>query len=137
MRISPQTFPRLSCFVLKPFQHRIPWRILPVPPAPAVFDQRVIDVGPIGQEHIGNGALVLVFAVRLKRDLFPKGEVRSSLLGVVAERLPLLWTIDAVETDAFSMVTVQDLDGVAVNYPNDSSGVVRRECRRECGNEEA
>jgi len=28
-------------------QHRIPWRILPIPPAPALFDQRVINVGAI------------------------------------------------------------------------------------------
>jgi hypothetical protein len=34
----------------------------------------VIDVGAIGQTHIGKGALVLVEAVRLERDLFPKGE---------------------------------------------------------------
>ena len=26
--------------------------ILPIPPAPAVFDQRVIDVGAIGKDHI-------------------------------------------------------------------------------------
>ena len=31
-------------------------RILPIPPAPAVFHQHVIDVGAIGQEHIGKGA---------------------------------------------------------------------------------
>ena len=34
-------------------QHRIPWCIFPIPPAPAVFDQCVIDVGAIGQEYIG------------------------------------------------------------------------------------
>jgi hypothetical protein len=43
-----------------------------MPPTPAVFDQGVIDVGAIGQEHIGKGALVLVEAVRLERDFFPK-----------------------------------------------------------------
>jgi len=37
-------------------------------PAPAVLDQRVIDVGAIRQEHIGKGAPVLVQAVSLKRD---------------------------------------------------------------------
>ena len=31
-----------------------------IPPAPAVFDERVIDVGAIQQEHISKGAPVLV-----------------------------------------------------------------------------
>ena len=26
--------------------------LFPIPPAPAVFDQRVIDVGPIGKDHL-------------------------------------------------------------------------------------
>jgi hypothetical protein len=34
----------------------------PIPPAPAVFDQRVVDIRAIGQEHIGNGVRVLVVA---------------------------------------------------------------------------
>src|SRR5712692_981712 len=47
LRISPQPFPPLSCFLLQHFLHRIPRRIFPVPPAPALFDQRVIDVRSI------------------------------------------------------------------------------------------
>ena len=31
-------FPRLCGVLLEPFQHRIPRRIFPVPPEPAVFD---------------------------------------------------------------------------------------------------
>jgi hypothetical protein len=30
----------------------ITWRILPIPPAPTVFDQRVIDIGPFGKYHL-------------------------------------------------------------------------------------
>jgi hypothetical protein len=48
-RIDPQPFLGLSRVLLQPFQHRIPRRILPIPPAPTVFDQRVIDVGAIGR----------------------------------------------------------------------------------------
>ena len=48
MRISPQAFLCVSCFLFQlPPQHRIPWRILPIPQAPAVFDQHVDDVGAI------------------------------------------------------------------------------------------
>jgi hypothetical protein len=32
---------------LSPFQHRIPRRILPIPPAPVIFDQCVIDIGAV------------------------------------------------------------------------------------------
>jgi hypothetical protein len=46
-RIDPQAFLGLSRFLLKSFKFRISWRILPIPPTPAVFDQRVVDVGPI------------------------------------------------------------------------------------------
>ena len=45
-----------------PFQYRIPWRILSIPPAPALLDQGVIDVRVIRQEHIGKGAPVLILA---------------------------------------------------------------------------
>jgi len=47
MRIGPQAFLYVSCFLFQPPQHRIPWRILPVPQAPAVFDQHVDDLGAI------------------------------------------------------------------------------------------
>jgi hypothetical protein len=41
----------------------------------------VIDVGAIGQTHIGKGALVLVEAVRLERDFLPEGEVSDGVRG--------------------------------------------------------
>jgi hypothetical protein len=46
--ISPQVFLPFSRFRLQPFQHRICWPILPLPPAPALFDEYLIDVGAIG-----------------------------------------------------------------------------------------
>jgi hypothetical protein len=49
-------------------------RILVTAPAPALFDQRVIDVGGIGQEHIGKRALVLVCAVSLDRHILTKNQ---------------------------------------------------------------
>jgi hypothetical protein len=63
LRIGPQAFLRLSCFRLQSFEHGIPWCILPIPPAPAVFDQRVIDVGAIRQEHISKGASVAILPI--------------------------------------------------------------------------
>ena len=43
-----------------------------MPPAPAVFDQLVIDVRSILQEYIGKGAPVLVEAVGLEGDFLAK-----------------------------------------------------------------
>jgi hypothetical protein len=48
--ISPQAFPRLSCVLLQPFQHYIPWCILPIPLAPVVLDEFLIESHAIGQE---------------------------------------------------------------------------------------
>jgi len=74
MRISPQPLPPLSCFLLQPLKHRIARRILPIPPAPAVYDERVIGVCAVLEEHNGDGAPVLVLTMRLKRDFFSKAE---------------------------------------------------------------
>jgi len=49
-------------------------RILVIPPAPAVFNERVIDLGGIGQEYIGKRALVLVCAVSLERHILTKDQ---------------------------------------------------------------
>jgi hypothetical protein len=51
-----------------------------------------------------------------------KGEARGGLLRTLAERLAFFWAVDAAEADAFSMVAVQDFDGVAVNDANDGAG---------------
>jgi hypothetical protein len=40
------------------------------PPTSAVFDQGVIDVGAIEQEHIGKDAPVLIKAVSQEGDFF-------------------------------------------------------------------
>ena len=50
----------------------------------------MIDVRAIGQKHIGKGALVLIEPVSLKGDLFPEGELRGRVLGVVAVGLALV-----------------------------------------------
>ena len=38
------------------------------------LDEFLIEVHPIGQDHVPKGAFVLVVAVRLDGDLFPEGE---------------------------------------------------------------
>jgi len=47
LRISPQSLQPLSRLLFEPFQHRIPRRILSIPPAPVIFDQSVIDIGAV------------------------------------------------------------------------------------------
>ena len=71
-RINPQASLGFPCFLLQPFEYHILWRILPIPPTPAIFDERVIDVGAIQQEHISKGAPVLVLSVGLEDYIFPE-----------------------------------------------------------------
>jgi len=59
------------------------WRIFPIPPAPALFDQHVIDVLSVGQEDIRKGASVLVEAVGLDGHFLTEGR---SWAGVVRQR---------------------------------------------------
>jgi len=49
LRISPQPYPASSCSRFQFFENHIPRRILPIPPTPAFFDERVIDVSSIRQ----------------------------------------------------------------------------------------
>jgi len=71
-RITPQTFLRLSRCLLQPLQHRIPWRILPIPPAPAIFDEGVVDVGTVAQHYVRQRPPVLVLTVGLEDDISPE-----------------------------------------------------------------
>jgi hypothetical protein len=64
---------------------------------------------------------VLVVAVGLDGDLFPKGEGRSGLLRSLVEGLAFLGAVDPAEADAFSMVAVQNFEGVAVQVPPPST----------------
>ena len=127
LRISPQAFLRLSRCLLQSFKLRISWRISPIPPAPALLDEFLIEIHAIGQEHISQGALVLVMAVGLDRHVLPEGEVRGGLLGSLAEGLALLRAVDATEADTFRVLVVQDFEGVAVEDGDDRAGEVRRE----------
>jgi len=86
----------------------------PIPPAPAFFDQSMIDVSPIGQDYVSKGALVLVVAVGLDGNFIPKGENANGVLGILAVGLAFLRAVAAVEMEAFSVLVVQDVEGVAV-----------------------
>lgn len=67
-----------------------------------------------GEDHVSNGALVLVVAVGLDGDFLAKGEVRGGLLSILSIRLALFRAVDATQTDTFREVVVQDFEGVAV-----------------------
>ena len=58
----------------------------------------------------------------LDGDFSPEGEGRGSLLGFLAVGLALLRAINAAVADAFSVVVVQDFEGVAVEDPDDGAG---------------
>lgn len=54
--INPQAYLRVSCFFLQLLKLRIQRRILPIPPTPALFDEVLVDLGAIQQEHAFKGA---------------------------------------------------------------------------------
>ena len=72
IRIGPESPSPLPGFGFQLFESAIPRGILPIPPTPAIFDERVIDVGAIQQEHISKGAPVLVLSVGLGDYIFPE-----------------------------------------------------------------
>ena len=85
-----------------------------MPPAPALSDEFLIDVRSIRQEHVSKGTPILVLAVRLERNFFPKDQRRGGMLCIVAVGLALLRAIDAVEADTFRALVVQNFEGVTV-----------------------
>jgi hypothetical protein len=84
-------------------------------PGPPFLDQLLVEVHAIRQDHYSNRALVLVVAVGLEHDFFLKGEGSEAAACMLAERLAFLGAVDATEADTFSMVAVQDFEGVAVD----------------------
>lgn len=58
-----------------------------------------------------------------------KDEIRHRLHCSLAERVTCFRAVDAVETDTFRVLAVQDCDGVAIKDGDDSSGVVGSEAR--------
>jgi len=126
---------------LEPREFCIPWSVLPIPPTPAVFDQRVIDVSTIGQTHLGKDASRPVAAVCLEEDFFPQHHLDRRLLGLMAVRLTLLRAVDATQTDTFGVLLVQDVKSIAVKDGDDEDGVICRKSStgekevKECGHE--
>ena len=80
------------------------------------------------QEHVCNGAAVLVAAVGLKRDFLAKHEGGSSLFLLVTEGLTFLRAVDAVQAYTFSAGVVKDFDVVAVEDGDDGAGETRKCC---------
>jgi hypothetical protein len=65
-------------------------------------------------------------AVRLQDDVLAEDQRRSGLLRSLAVSLAFLWTVDAAEADTFRVLVLQDLDRLAVSYPDYVTAEVRR-----------
>ena len=124
VKFYPPTTPRLSCILLQPFQHRISWRILPIPPAPAVFDEFRIDVGSIPQEYVSKGAPILVLVVRLERDFIAEGEGRGGVLVVVSYTTHWsLWVHHVSSKTLVTAISQAEPEGMrASTFSTDTSG---------------
>jgi len=69
-----QTVLSLPCILLQPLSFRIPGSVFPIPPTPAIFDQLMVDVGLIAQEHVSQRLSVLVLAMGLEDNISPEDE---------------------------------------------------------------
>ena len=94
-----------------------------------MLDEFLIQIHPIGQEHIGKGAPVLVVAVSLERDFLAKDHGRGRVLRLLPVGLALLRAINPAEADTFGMMAVQDFDGVTVEDGDDLAGELARKGR--------
>ena len=94
----------------------------------------MIDVGPIGQTHIGKEGYVQPCRGRASGGgLFPKHQRGRRLLGLMAVRLTLLRAVDPAEADAFRVLLVEDFEGIAVEDPDDEAMILRDSSgRRGC-----
>ena len=90
-----------------------------------MLDEFLIEIHATGQDHIPDGALVLVVTIGVDGDFLPEGKGRDGSLGVVAVGLPFLRAVDAIEADTFRALVVQDFDRVAVEDRDDGAGEVR------------
>ena len=70
----------------------------------------MLDVGAIGQDHIGKSA-----------------PVRDDLLQSLDVGRPILGAVDGVEADLFTFTVVQDADGIAAAAPVPVQSTARTE----------
>ena len=84
-------------------------------PAPAFFDQLVIDLRAFRQEHIGKGVSILVCAVSLECHVPLKYKAEAACLA-------FLRTVDPFESYSFGVLVVQHFIGVTVEDGDDGAG---------------
>ena len=99
-------------------------RVLPIPPREARPEQCSADVRSIGQHDIRHRAPMAILSEYSDRDFLAMDERRCELLGLLAEGLALLRTVDATQSDAFSLAIVEYIKGVAVENADDAAGEV-------------
>ena len=86
-------------------------------PAPAFFDQLVIDLRAFRQEHIGKGVSILVCAVSLECHVPLKYKAEAACLA-------FLRTVDPFESYSFGVLVVQHFIGVTVEDGDNGAGEV-------------
>ena len=86
----------------------------------------MIDVGAIGQDHVSEGALLLILAECLERDFLPIDQFRGGLLRSLAVGLALLGTVDPAEADPFRVLVVEDYEGVTAEDSHHLTGEITR-----------
>ncbi len=92
-----------------------------VPPGETGFHKLFVDVQPIREKHVTDSAPVFVEAFSFHCDVLAVREFFKNLLGLAPVVLAFLRCVNAVEPDAFGLVVVEYVEGVAVNAGNNTA----------------
>src|SRR5262249_25155433 len=90
MRVGPEAAPTCSRLHFELFEHPVSRRIASVPPRQTRPNQLQVEVAPVGEDHVGDDAAVLIPIGGLHPDHFPEGQIRGELLRPGAVGLALL-----------------------------------------------
>ena len=100
--------------------------VLPIPPCESGPDNLVVQVPPIRQYDLGDGALVSVDVADLHGHHLPESRIPGELFGACPEWLLYLGAIDPPKPDALTLRLPQVCVTVHSRYSDDTTGCVSR-----------
>src|ERR1035441_3474217 len=80
LRIAPQPTLRVPRLLLQILQYRLPARVSLIPPCQPGANKFLVQVPPIRQDDLGNGALIAVNVTDLHRHYLSESQIPGELL---------------------------------------------------------
>src|ERR1035441_9847819 len=114
LRLASQPTLSIPGLLLQILQYRLPSRIPLIPPCQPGTNKFLVQVSPIRQDDLSDGALIAVNVTDLYRHHLSESQIPGELLGARPEWLLHLGAVDPPQPDALRRAVVHDPDGVAV-----------------------